>query len=84
MEAWMKQLMKDVESVAGPDKLSHFQVTVLPQILADFYKTLQAQSPGRTASEQYRMDDGSMEIELKGVKQADGNVKVTDARAYRV
>ena len=84
MEPWMKQLMADVERIVGPEKISHYQVTILPQILADFYKTLQAQRAGNTAREQYRMEDGSLEIELSGVKNADGSVKVTDARAHRM
>ena len=82
MEEWMKQLMTDIARIAGSDKLAHYQVTVLPQILADFYKTLQGQRVGKDASEQYRMEDGSMEIRLSGMKQADGTVKVTSAGAY--
>lgn len=84
MEIWMQKLITDIERIAGAGKISHYQMTVLPQILADFYKMLQTQPPGKTVREQYRMEDGSMEIELSGAKQADGNVKVTGARAYRV
>ena len=84
MEIWMQKLMADIERIVGPDKLSHYQVTVLPQILTDFYKMMQVQPSGKVVREQYRMEDGSMEIELSGVKQADGSMKVTAARAYRV
>ena len=84
MDVWMQNLMTDIGSVAGADKLPHYQVTVLPQILADFYKMLQGENPGKTVREQYRMEDGSMEIELAGQKDASGNAKVTSARAYAV
>ena len=84
MDVWMQKLITDIGNVAGVDKLPHYQVTVLPQILADFYKMLQQQPPGKTIREQYRMEDGSMEIELGGVKDPSGNVKVTSAGAYSV
>ena len=83
MEPWMKKLTEGIERIVGKEKVSHYQVAVLPQILADFYKMLQSQSFGVAVHEQYRMEDGSMEIELCGVREADGSVKVTDARAYR-
>ncbi|MCR5283323.1 MAG: hypothetical protein K6E18_08125 [Lachnospiraceae bacterium] len=83
-ENWMKQLLTDIGRIAGAEKTSHYQVTVLPQILADFYKMLQGLQAGKEASEQYRMEDGSMEIRLRGIKQADGMVKITSAGAYTV
>ena len=82
MDLWMKKLTEEIERIVGTEKLSHYQVVVLPQILADFYKMLQDQPVGKKTSEQYRMEDGSMEIELKGEKLADGSVKVSDARAW--
>ncbi len=84
MEVWMKNLLADIERIAGPAKLSHYQVMILPQILADFHKMLTDQPAGKSIREQYRMEDGSMEIELVGSRMPDAGVKVTDARAYRV
>ena len=84
MDAWMQNLISDIERIAGADKVSHYQITVLPQILADFHKMLQKEAAGKTVREQYRMEDGSMEIELVGMKDASENVKVTSARAYAV
>ena len=83
MEPWMKKLTEEIGRIAGVEKVSHYQVVVLPQILANFYKMLQKQTFGIAVREQYRMEDGSMTIELCGVRESNGNVKVTDARAYR-
>lgn len=84
MESWMQKLNLEIGDIVGEDQLSHYQVTVLPQILADFHKMLTCQPFNKTIKEQYRMENGKMEIELSGVKKADGNVKILEAKAKRL
>ena len=60
------------------------EITVLPQILADFHKMLNDKPVNKVLKEQYRMEDGTMEIEMSGIKKADGTVTILDAKARRV
>ena len=84
MEAWMLTLCDQIGKIAGEAKLAHYQMAILPQILADFYKMLSSQPDNRVVREQYRMDDGTMEIELSGAKKSDGEVRILEAGARRM
>ena len=80
----MQKLNREIREIVGEDQLSHYQVTVLPRIFADFHKMLTGQPLHKSIKEQYRMENGKMEIELSGVKKADGVVEILDAKARRL
>ena len=84
MKHWMQNLNKEIGDIVGESELSHYQVTVLPRIFADFYKMLVNQPLNKIIKEQYRMENGKMEIELSGMKKADTDVRILDAKAKRV
>ena len=84
MEPWMQKLNKEIEDIVGEEELSHYQVTVLPQILADFYKMLKDRPLNKIVREQYRMENRKMEIQLSGMKKTDADVKILEAKAIRV
>ena len=52
--------------------------------MPDFYKMLKAGPLNKVIKEQYRMENGKMEIELSGIKKTDTNLKILDAAAKRV
>ncbi len=84
MESWMQKLEFEIGDIVGKTELSHYRITILPQILADFYKMLKAGPLNKVIKEQYRMENGKMEIELSGIKKTDTNLKILDAAAKRV
>ncbi len=80
----MQKLNQEIKDIVGKGQLVHYQVIVLPQILADFHKMLKARPVNQITKEQYRMENGKMEIEITGVKKADADVKILDANARRL
>ncbi len=61
------------ETLAGKvaaDRMPHLQTVVIPSILMDFYKMLDKSAPGKPVSEEYHLDDGSLSLIIKGVKEA--------------
>ena len=84
MEPWMQKLNKEIGDIVGEEQLSHYRIIVLPQILADFYKMLKDQPVNKIIKEQYRMENGKLEIEISGVKKADADIKVLDANVKRL
>ena len=84
MEPWMQKLNQEIGDILGEDRLSHYQITVLPQIFADFFKMLKDQPLNKVMKEQYRMENGEMEIEFSGVKKTNTDVRILEVKARRV
>ena len=78
----MQKLNREIAEIVGEAGLSHYQVTVLPGVFADFHKMLTGQTSNKVIKELYRMEDGKMEIELSGMKSGT-EVRILDAKARR-
>lgn len=79
MEPWMQKLISDIRDAVGDDKAVHYETVILPNIVMDFYGMLQKSKSGEIVSEEYQMEDKSMKVMLKGIKDSKGKLKVTTA-----
>ncbi|MBR6222074.1 MAG: hypothetical protein IKQ71_01405 [Lachnospiraceae bacterium] len=51
-------------------------MTVSPGIFADFMKMLKSAPPEKIVTEEYRMEDGTGSVFMKGKKKHDGSVEI--------
>ncbi len=76
MEPWMKQLEDRISARVNGHELVHYKTVILPRIVADFYKQLSAAGVNIPVNEEYCMEDGSMVIVLKGIKDNAGKCRI--------
>lgn len=71
----MDKLLIELQEKYGVAEGLRLFNTVLPGIMSDFNRMLKNAGVGRVISEEYRLDDGSGAIVVKGFRQADGEIK---------
>lgn len=79
MEPWMLKLINDIRDAVGDEKATHYETVILPNIVMDFYGMLKRSKSGEIVSEEYQMEDKSMKVILKGMKDNKGKFRVTTA-----
>ena len=62
----LEEIKTKIAERYGEKKASHIITMIMPMILADFYKMLQAAKPNLPVKEEYYLDDNSSVIELMG------------------
>ena len=74
-QAWMAALNEELAKVYGEKEALRVSVTVLPGILGDFRRMLEASLPGTAVREEYRMEDGRITLYLEGRAEGAGKGK---------
>lgn len=68
----LAKLEEELQAVYGEKRGAEVFQTVMPNIAADFHKTLGKAKPNTTITEEYRLDDGMGTIVLSGQKKPTG------------
>ncbi len=72
----MMSLEKQLIDIYGETRGRQVFMTVSPGILADFMKMLKSAPPDKIVTEEYRMEDGTGSVFMKGKKKHDGSVEI--------
>ena len=72
----MNKLLEQLKERFGPEEGLRIYITITPSILADFKKILSKAAPGEMVSETYRFEDKTGSVELKGSRNASGEMKI--------
>ncbi len=62
--------------IYGADKGFRIYAVVMPGILKDFRRMLEAAAPGETVREEYRLEDGKAAIFLTGRRNTSGEAEI--------
>ncbi len=68
------KLIEQLESLYGKGKGFKVYTTIMPGILADFNKMLNAAPAGKEVTEEYHLEDGKGVIIMSGHRTADGQI----------
>lgn len=71
----MDNLLDQLQDKFGATEGLRMFNKVMPGIMGDFTKMLKATGVDKVISEEYRLDDGSGVIIVKGCRHADGTIK---------
>ena len=71
-----KNLIRKLDVMYGKRNGAKVLMTILPGTLTDFQKMLAATAPGKTISEEYRLEDGKGTLTLSGFRTASGSVEI--------
>ena len=67
-------LIEQLESLYGQGKGFKVYTTIMPGILADFNKMLNAAPAGKEVTEEYHLEDGKGVIIMSGRRTSDGQI----------
>ncbi|MCR5451023.1 MAG: hypothetical protein K6F00_00180 [Lachnospiraceae bacterium] len=72
----MPELLKELQEKFGKSEGLRIFNTILPGIMGDFNKMLEKAGTNMLVTEEYRLEDGSGVIKVKGKKNANGEITV--------